>query len=330
MVEREIDRARRSFGMFFEIFSQRGSSFAPRAGRPRRHRGRLLSRRCAQPLPTCSRAPCSSPSPTWSTATRRPRSAAASQLARLLGETQSVPGHPHSLGSRQSLAGGVPARGRAQSAGRSRACGRRTDGGGQPDDGGAPRSAARRHLSPLAQGDLRRSRRHPARRTDRPLGHDGVSRPSRRPRADLSAGRRASDRLSARLHPGRDAAPAGLRRGSQQCAPVWRDLYDPRRGHRLPPPLLRRSAVQFRRWSTRSPSSRAARSASTRSPTSYPSAARMRSPSAAAPCGSPPAAAARAAAALPRQRQRLRARFGCARRRSLQPRDHASFQPGCR
>ena len=29
MVEREVDRARRSFGMFFEIFSQRGSSFAP-------------------------------------------------------------------------------------------------------------------------------------------------------------------------------------------------------------------------------------------------------------------------------------------------------------
>ncbi|MHB8267810.1 hypothetical protein [Bradyrhizobium sp.] len=28
MLEREIDRARRSFGMFFEIFSQRGSSFA--------------------------------------------------------------------------------------------------------------------------------------------------------------------------------------------------------------------------------------------------------------------------------------------------------------
>ena len=27
MVEREIDRARRSFGMFSEIFSQRGSSF---------------------------------------------------------------------------------------------------------------------------------------------------------------------------------------------------------------------------------------------------------------------------------------------------------------
>jgi hypothetical protein len=29
MVEREIDRARRAFGMFFEVFSQRGSSFAP-------------------------------------------------------------------------------------------------------------------------------------------------------------------------------------------------------------------------------------------------------------------------------------------------------------
>lgn len=29
LVEREVDRARRSFGMFFEIFSQRGSVFAP-------------------------------------------------------------------------------------------------------------------------------------------------------------------------------------------------------------------------------------------------------------------------------------------------------------
>ena len=29
LVEREIDRARRAFGMFFEVFSQRGSAFAP-------------------------------------------------------------------------------------------------------------------------------------------------------------------------------------------------------------------------------------------------------------------------------------------------------------
>jgi hypothetical protein len=29
MVEREVDRARRAFGMFFEVFSQRGSTFAP-------------------------------------------------------------------------------------------------------------------------------------------------------------------------------------------------------------------------------------------------------------------------------------------------------------
>jgi hypothetical protein len=29
LVEREIDRARRAFGLFFEVFSQRGSSFAP-------------------------------------------------------------------------------------------------------------------------------------------------------------------------------------------------------------------------------------------------------------------------------------------------------------
>jgi hypothetical protein len=29
MVEREIDRARRAFGMFFEVFAQRGTAFAP-------------------------------------------------------------------------------------------------------------------------------------------------------------------------------------------------------------------------------------------------------------------------------------------------------------
>jgi len=29
MVEREVDRARRAFGMFFEIFAQRGTAFAP-------------------------------------------------------------------------------------------------------------------------------------------------------------------------------------------------------------------------------------------------------------------------------------------------------------
>jgi hypothetical protein len=29
LVERELDRARRAFGMFFEVFSQRGSTFAP-------------------------------------------------------------------------------------------------------------------------------------------------------------------------------------------------------------------------------------------------------------------------------------------------------------
>src|SRR5690606_15219615 len=29
LVEREVDRARRAFGLFFELFSQRGSVFAP-------------------------------------------------------------------------------------------------------------------------------------------------------------------------------------------------------------------------------------------------------------------------------------------------------------
>jgi len=58
MVEREVDRARRTFGMFFEVFAQRGTAFAPallahdavardcyaavRAGAPRLFRGPLL------------------------------------------------------------------------------------------------------------------------------------------------------------------------------------------------------------------------------------------------------------------------------------------------
>ena len=29
LVERELDRARRAFGLFFEMFSQRGTTFAP-------------------------------------------------------------------------------------------------------------------------------------------------------------------------------------------------------------------------------------------------------------------------------------------------------------
>jgi hypothetical protein len=70
MVEREIDRARRSFGMFFEIFSQRGSSFARplaahdmiatdcyravRAAAPDVFSGALLKPAAAFSLPACS------------------------------------------------------------------------------------------------------------------------------------------------------------------------------------------------------------------------------------------------------------------------------------
>ena len=90
MVEREIDRARRSFGMFFEVFSQRGSVFAPalaahdaiaadcyravRAAAPERLHG-----------PAAQAA-----SPTGARLFAGDACGAASQLARLLGETQSV------------------------------------------------------------------------------------------------------------------------------------------------------------------------------------------------------------------------------------------------
>lgn len=62
LVEREVDRARRAFGLFFDIFSQRGSAFAPvlaahdviaadcyaaiRASAPRLFRGPLLKPLC--------------------------------------------------------------------------------------------------------------------------------------------------------------------------------------------------------------------------------------------------------------------------------------------
>jgi len=89
-VEREIDRARRAFGMFFEIFSQRGSSYAPvlaahdviasdcydavREGMPR-----LLSRKALPPVTYLEHG--------YSPATQR-RGAV---LTRLLGEANPFP-----------------------------------------------------------------------------------------------------------------------------------------------------------------------------------------------------------------------------------------------
>jgi hypothetical protein len=89
-VEREIDRARRAFGMFFEIFSQRGTSYAPvlaahdviaddcydavRQGMPR-----LLSRKALPPVTYMEHG--------YSPATQR-RGAI---LARLLGEANPFP-----------------------------------------------------------------------------------------------------------------------------------------------------------------------------------------------------------------------------------------------
>ena len=76
------------------------------------------------------------------------------------------------------------------------------------------------------------------------LGHGGVPRPpapralTYRPGGAHPTGYlRGSD-------PGRDAAAHGFRGRRRQCAEVWRDLYDPRRGHRLPAPLLRLSPAR--------------------------------------------------------------------------------------
>jgi hypothetical protein len=90
LVEREVDRARRAFGMFFEVFGQRGTSFAPvlaahdviandcydavREGAPR-----LLDRKALAPVSYMEHG--------YSPATRR----RGVVLARLLGETNPFP-----------------------------------------------------------------------------------------------------------------------------------------------------------------------------------------------------------------------------------------------
>jgi hypothetical protein len=89
-VEREIDRARRAFGMFFEVFGQRGTSFAPvlaahdviandcydavRQGAPR-----LLERKALAPITYMEHG--------YSPATKR----RGTVLSRLLGETNPFP-----------------------------------------------------------------------------------------------------------------------------------------------------------------------------------------------------------------------------------------------
>ena len=90
LVEREVDRARRAFGMFFEVFGQRGTSFAPvlaahdviandcydavRQGLPR-----LLGRKALAPITYLEHG--------YSPATKR----RGIVLARLLGETNPFP-----------------------------------------------------------------------------------------------------------------------------------------------------------------------------------------------------------------------------------------------
>ncbi len=99
LVERELDRARRAFGLFFELFSQRGTTFAPalaaydaiaqdcyaaiRAAAPKLFRGPLL-----KPLCYLEHG--------YSPATMR----RGILLNRLLGEANPFSGRAYPLGSR--------------------------------------------------------------------------------------------------------------------------------------------------------------------------------------------------------------------------------------
>src|SRR4030088_1647446 len=98
MLEREIDRARRSFGMFFEIFSQRGSSFA-RALAAHDTIAADCYRAVRAAAPRLFRGPPAKAGPQYG-ARLLARHAAARRPARAPARrAQSVPGDPHSLGS---------------------------------------------------------------------------------------------------------------------------------------------------------------------------------------------------------------------------------------
>ena len=211
LVEREVDRARRAFGMFFEVFGQRGTTFAPvlaahdviandcydavRQGAPR-----LLDRKALAPISYMEHG--------YSPATMR----RGTVLARLLGEANPFPviripwdrDNPwqpvflHEVAHNLQADMGIWQENRT----------RRRQAGAHRDR----RSAAQRHLWPLAQGDLRRSGGPAAGRPRRGVGHGAVPGAPGAARADLSARRRSPDRLPARADPGRDAAPHGLRR----------------------------------------------------------------------------------------------------------------------
>ncbi len=96
MVEREIDRARRAFGMFFEVFAQRGTSYGPSLVAHD-----IIARDCYAAVQAA--APTIFPGPVvppltyleqgYSPATMR-RGVA---LNRLLGESNPFPSDPHSV-----------------------------------------------------------------------------------------------------------------------------------------------------------------------------------------------------------------------------------------
>lgn len=240
MIEKEIDRARRSFGMFFEIFSQRGSSFARalaahdtiaadcyravRTAAPDLFSGRLLK-------------PVSYMEHGYSPATQR----RGVQLARLLGDKNPFPiiripwdrDNPwqavflHEVAHNLQADMGLWQENQAAVASRM---------AGSLRDPLLVATFRRWHKEifadlaaillggPAAAAGMMNFLSHPSPRT---LSYrPGGAHPTGYVRAFMLA--EMLDRL------GFDADAANARR-------VWRDLYDPQRGHRLPARLLRLS-----------------------------------------------------------------------------------------
>ena len=195
LVEREIDRARRAFGMFFEVFSQRGSAFAPalaahdaiaadcyaavHAAAPLVFRGPLL-----KPLTYMEHG--------YSPATTRRGIA----LSRLLGEPNPFPliripwdrDNPWQAVFLHEVAHNLQADLGLWDENQGAVARRLQTHPGGPVGG--------RHLPALAQGDLRRLGRPAAGRTGRRLGDDGLPRPPGPQDHDLQARRGTPHGLS--------------------------------------------------------------------------------------------------------------------------------------
>ena len=235
MVEREIDRARRAFGMFFEVFAQRGTAFDRRLAAHDAIARSTATTRSAQASPRTFRGPIVPPltylEHGYSPATMR----RGVTLSRLLGETNPFPliripydrDRPWQAVFLHEVAHNLQADLGLWVQNRDAVIQRLAEERAPPlviSIFGRWHKEIFADLAALLLGG-------PASR----LGARDLPRASRRQGDDLSTGRGASDRLPARRRSSPRCCVAwSFEDHARNLRSVWKRLYDPRRGHRIP------------------------------------------------------------------------------------------------